>query len=71
MARDAYAAHDLGDGTHTHPALDQRTIDIAKVTRHERSRTSGRLVLISYDTVLPCCGRKVSTLTVGEVLPNA
>ncbi|EWT04022.1 hypothetical protein N864_16545 [Intrasporangium chromatireducens Q5-1] len=69
MTTDAYEPQPVGPSTHTHPHLTEHTITLAGQT-HTQCDASGSLVQVGYDSRLPCCGRLVSSLTAGEVLPT-
>lgn len=73
MPHDAYSWTPAGSGLHTHAHLDAATIATAKVsylsTRHRDAMGNPRV--ISHDHRLTCCGRLVSSLAVGEIVPDA
>lgn len=68
---DAYTVKWNNDGSHCHPYLNQRTIDLAKGTkriRHPRRKSPAgeRFITYSLDTNLEC-GCRLSKCIAGKV----
>lgn len=71
MPNDAYAAERVATSQHRHPYLTQADVDLAGRVTSQRSASSGRVLTISHDHRLACCGLLVSTLAPGATYADA
>lgn len=61
-----------GDGTHRHEVTAEQVTHAARVVTSKRyTNVDGTALRYREDPMLPCCGRLLSSLTVGASYPDA